>query len=228
MVKLTLLISGPLHQNVIDTVKKHFRNKEIPLAVSTWAPQNEDEQQLFYQLTNIGVSFIVCQPKDLPNTDVGKQVYCWRKGLSIVKTEYCLKISSCLYVGDLKPLVENATMDTILSCNMGFVPSIRTLYHPSDLVIGMSKKDAIATCESILKGFVFEGAEVPEQVICMSALVAKGCKEVNESMCVEHMKKYYRIVDLYFLDAVLDTPLGRHTKRDFECNLYFLRNIDHY
>jgi hypothetical protein len=131
-------------------------------------------------------------------------------------------------------LVELADMDTVLSCNIGFVSSWQTLYHPSDMLIGMSRDDAIKTCRFILDGNTDNlppigsiGEWVPEQKICVATLTAKGCNICQEE-CIDQMKKYYRIVDMYFLDAILDTSLGHYTKQDFEEDKYFLRYIKDY
>jgi hypothetical protein len=83
--EITLLISGPLHENILHTIRKN--QHKIPLVVSTWPPKDENERKILEDISLTKVLVTMCNYEDVPTSvdnrrNLAYHVYCWEKRIT--------------------------------------------------------------------------------------------------------------------------------------------------
>lgn len=238
MKNFSILVQGPIHPNSILTAILYEKYNTV---ISTWSADYEKESELFRHICKYDSKIIA---KPLPETEDINNIanryfqFCsLYNGLSIIDTEYVIKLRSDEYYTNLSPIIEKVLINPnkLITNDVFFRKSKTYKYHPSDHIIAGKTETLLKVfkqckeeCEKQLKIDI-----VPEQHYAstfIEIMEQESIKKTDtyslpseEKLVTELMQKYFDIVPSENLGMFCISKHGEYFINNFK---YFTKEND--
>ncbi len=229
MSDVTFLVQGRLTKEGVDTISKCINLGSVVL--SCW---DDDDPNLIDKAKNLGAKVVISNiwKNDFYNyQNVRYHIQTTLEGLRHTDTDLVIKLRGDEYYENLLPLKEKLINfpDKWIACNVFFRKDY--LFHPSDHVIGMNKKDIKKTYEDSL-AFINQESVINmerldveflglkpshcfpfvtcENLLCLNYLGTKGfCLESLRGLSDEEVVEKHRDLIIEHFKLVRVSELGR-------------------
>lgn len=236
MKNISILVQGAIHPN---SILMAILYEKFNTVISTWSADYDKESELFRHVCKYN-SKIIAKPlpevEDINNIANRYFQFCsLYNGLSIIDTEYVIKLRSDEYYTNLNPIIEKVLTnpEKIITNDVFFRKTKSYKFHPSDHIIaGKTEtllkifKKAKEECEEELKKDL-----VPEQhyaTTFIEIMESKTKKEeytlpTDEKSITELMTKYFDVVPTEQLGMFCISKHGEYFINKFD---YFTKEAD--
>ncbi len=192
----TLVIQGPLHENLFSGLNNNYLDYTDNIVVSHWDTDNIILQNKLKNYKIKSIANIFHKNFNIYNNqNVYYQVLSTLNGLKHIETEYVIKLRSDQWIGNLEPLFNSilnpVNKDKYVCSNLHFRPDKLFKFHPSDKIIG-------GATDLILKTFTIALYRITYnvQALLAGAFMYTDDRSILPENMVEKYIEYYNFADI--------------------------------